>query len=252
MIWSDIIGLIQSGDSLTAKFIKKSDDLGFIGSVMAAFANTIGGTIVLGIDRVNLHCIGSNLSEDELYAISNEIRPYVRCTVHTIAKGDRIIHVIDVPMGVNKPYLLHNVLYSLDESRPWTFKIQEQGVESASVSDSIEVEQPRYRDSVSEAGLIDAVTEEISVVMSSIAADSKPQATPQGVQLEFKATEFLNSRQQKALDYLGTQAVIQNKKYRELFHVSHKTAHIELTDLVNKGALSQRGMGRSTHYILKG
>jgi len=64
--------------------------------------------------------------------------------------------------------------------------------------------------------------------------------------------ESLNDRQRKALDYLRQQEFIKNKLYRELYGVSHKTAHYELIELVERGLLKQQGQGRSTHYVLAG
>jgi predicted HTH transcriptional regulator len=64
----------------------------------------------------------------------------------------------------------------------------------------------------------------------------------------------LNTRQLKAVRFLkiGNPDMnrIQNKKYRNLYSVSHKTAHIELVDLVSRGILEQEGSGRSTCYRL--
>jgi len=62
----------------------------------------------------------------------------------------------------------------------------------------------------------------------------------------------LNDRQRQALAFIGSAQTIQNKKYRALYSVSHKTAHLELTDMVNKGLIVPRGSGRSTHYVLQG
>jgi len=71
----------------------------------------------------------------------------------------------------------------------------------------------------------------------------------QVVLFETDQTEW-NKRQQGALRYLNQEKSIQNKKYRELFQVSHKTAHLELIALVKEGLISATGAGRSTCYIL--
>ena len=61
----------------------------------------------------------------------------------------------------------------------------------------------------------------------------------------------LNDRQKQTLDYLKQNKEIQNKKYREIFNISHKTAHLELTDLTLKNLIEKKGAGRSTFYSLK-
>lgn len=63
-------------------------------------------------------------------------------------------------------------------------------------------------------------------------------------------SQDLNSRQEKALIYLTQHHSIKNKKYRELYNVSHKTAHLELIDLVKRNLILSQGMGRSTCYVL--
>lgn len=60
----------------------------------------------------------------------------------------------------------------------------------------------------------------------------------------------LNDRQQRALAFLTREKSIKNKLYRQLFSVSHKTAHLELVDLVAKGYIQSQGSGRSTCYVL--
>lgn len=60
----------------------------------------------------------------------------------------------------------------------------------------------------------------------------------------------LNPRQKKAMQYVSENGSISNMQYREINEVSHKTAHIELTELVEKGVIRVEGQGRSTCYVL--
>ncbi|MFC1752509.1 RNA-binding domain-containing protein [Thermoproteota archaeon] len=59
----------------------------------------------------------------------------------------------------------------------------------------------------------------------------------------------LNHRQIKALTFVKKAPFIKNKKYRQLFSVSHKTAHLELVNMVAKGYLLTKGAGRSCCYV---
>jgi predicted HTH transcriptional regulator len=63
--------------------------------------------------------------------------------------------------------------------------------------------------------------------------------------------EKTNKRQKKTISYLQKNPNISNMIYRELFKVSHKTAHLELTDLVQKSFIIKTGQGRNTAYQLK-
>ncbi|MBU1616177.1 MAG: putative DNA binding domain-containing protein [Candidatus Margulisbacteria bacterium] len=58
----------------------------------------------------------------------------------------------------------------------------------------------------------------------------------------------LNKRQLRAMQIITEHGSITNREYREAFDVSHKTAHIELTLLVNKHLAQSEGAGRSTRY----
>lgn len=60
----------------------------------------------------------------------------------------------------------------------------------------------------------------------------------------------LNKRQIRSMQMIAEHENITNRQYREAFNVSHKTAHIELTMLADKGLVSTSGAGRSTRYIL--
>ena len=60
----------------------------------------------------------------------------------------------------------------------------------------------------------------------------------------------LNKRQIRAMQMMAEHGSITNREYREAFNVSHKTAHIELTLLVDKRLVLTEGAGRSTRYIL--
>ncbi len=62
--------------------------------------------------------------------------------------------------------------------------------------------------------------------------------------------EELNKRQKRALQFISEHGSITNREYREAFNVSHKTAHIEMTLLVEKKLVEAQGAGRNTHYVL--
>ncbi|MBU0501668.1 MAG: RNA-binding domain-containing protein [bacterium] len=60
----------------------------------------------------------------------------------------------------------------------------------------------------------------------------------------------LNKRQLRAMQIMAEHGSISNRDFRDAFGVSHKTAHIELTILVDKRLAISEGAGRSTRYIL--
>ncbi len=228
MKWPDIVQLIQSGDSVSTKFFKNVDDIVSLGQVITAFANTIGGLAIVGIDRANLHFLGSTLTDAQIAALLKDISPSVSVTVSCVEKGDRKIHVLDVQMGGYRPYSYHDVIYTLDESRPWVFRLIEEHLPKSTI---VEVAMP---------------SAEVSAVENEIPPSPGISEQIPGLNLN---ESRLTWRQIEAISYLKQNPTIQNKIYRALYGVSHKTAHLELTDLVNRGEIEQRGMGRSTHYV---
>ena len=78
--------------------------------------------------------------------------------------------------------------------------------------------------------------------------ESPVQVTPQEPIID---TSNLNKRQKNALNHIKKTGSIKNKTYRKLFGVSHKTAHIELAEMVQLNMIQSSGSGRSTCYILK-
>jgi len=61
----------------------------------------------------------------------------------------------------------------------------------------------------------------------------------------------LNERQIEAVKYVKKEGNIKNKKYRDLFDVSKRTAAYDLTELVEIGILRKEGKGKSTKYVLR-
>lgn len=67
---------------------------------------------------------------------------------------------------------------------------------------------------------------------------------------EYLRSLGLNERQIKAVMWVKGRGSITNRQYRELHGVSNKTAYLELSDLVQKGILTQEGTGKAIRYVL--
>ncbi len=61
----------------------------------------------------------------------------------------------------------------------------------------------------------------------------------------------LNDRQIEAVKYVKKEGNIKNKKYRDIFEVSKRTAAYDLSELVEMGILRKEGKGKSTKYVLR-
>lgn len=62
----------------------------------------------------------------------------------------------------------------------------------------------------------------------------------------------LNARQIRALEFLLNEPRLTTVLYSEWHRVSRATAQRDLADLVARGLLAQRGVGRGTYYVLPG
>lgn len=62
----------------------------------------------------------------------------------------------------------------------------------------------------------------------------------------------INERQRKAIEYTKKKGSITRSEYMKINKISHKTAHLELTYMVEKKLFVQEGKGRATKYLLKG
>ena len=60
----------------------------------------------------------------------------------------------------------------------------------------------------------------------------------------------LNPRQIRALESLLRESRLTTALYSQWNRVSRATAQRDLADLVARGLLEQRGVGRGTHYVL--
>ena len=60
----------------------------------------------------------------------------------------------------------------------------------------------------------------------------------------------LNERQKKAMEYVKENGSIKRSEYMKLGGISHKTAHLELKEMVNQRIFIQQGRGPSTRYVI--
>lgn len=61
----------------------------------------------------------------------------------------------------------------------------------------------------------------------------------------------LNERQIRAVMYVKEKGKITNREYRDINHVSNKTAYLELSGVVEKEVFTIEGSGKQVRYVLK-
>eukprot|EP01047_Picozoa_sp_COSAG01_P009640 COSAG01_NODE_398_length_17547_cov_206.793501_14_plen_247_part_00 len=233
MKWQNVIQLVQKQSSYNIKFFKAIDNFDVIGELLTAYANFEGGQIVLGFDVKNLHFVGSNQSKtwitDQLKKFT---RPHLDCVVNQVEKDNKFILIIEVKRHNHRPCYYKNLCYVIDkEHKSPRLAVLENKLPKSSNTEEIE------------ASPVQSFEEN-----KTFADQLKTSIDGEDLDIMEPA---LNERQSEALDFLKKEQEIQNKTYRDLCKVSHKTAHLELVDLVSKGFIEQQGSGRSTKYVLK-
>ena len=259
MEWATIISYMREGDNRTTKFFGSFPDSDVFGHCLVAMASTRGGKIILGIDLANYHMVGVDMDQSDLISfINTHCKPIIHVKIDKFVRDSRSILIISIPDGTQKPYAYNGSCFIMDEANVRLALVnEEQNLKSTSVvnvSNSIDVikDIEDNIDDKSEDDMDDEdfendvaeITDEMVRLSSSIDDDDDKK--------DFIKTVFqkINSRQIKALRFLSINDNVRNKQYRNMFDISHKTAHLELSDLVEKGILVIKGSGRSTCYEL--
>ncbi len=222
---------MHEGETATTKFFGRVDSAEIIGPVMVAMANSAGGRIFIGIDLKNAHLSGTSLDAGWIQnVIAHHCKPRFKVGVELIEKSERRILCVTIPTGQPTPNYFNETCYVM------------QGSQSRPATDEEELEM-QNTPSPPVAELAEAADEAIfQQDLHTLTSELLELVRPEPAQL--------NNRQQKTLEFLNEQPAIKNKQYRELFNVSHKTAHLELVALVAKGYISSQGNGRNTCYKL--
>jgi predicted HTH transcriptional regulator len=224
MDWSNILEFARKGENEKMKFIARVESEDSVGAVLTAMANSKGGEIVIGVDFKNYHLIGADV---DINWLKNKVLlycyPEIPFTPELIHKNEKEILVLKIEAGKSTPYFFKKKCYVRDEKETRLASIEEEN-------------ELKERQQIKPENTI-------TFLKPSIKTENPSKAnTP-------LAPNF-NERQSLILDYLKQNQRITNKEYRSLYEVSHKTAHKELADLVEKGNLIVKGAGRSTTYIL--
>lgn len=249
MEWEKFMTFIREGDSDQVRFFGRVTDEDALGSAVSAFANGEGGRIFIGMDINNFHLVGADVSEQWINAfIQNSFSTKVDYSVETIHRHDKVILGLEVREGVQKPYEYKGDVFTFDSEEDVIADQNSSETMIPGTLDSFKEDQDR------EQADIHSITEElISIRDAEDAYELSPMFVDEDTNSPDQTPDLtgLNHRQKKVLKYLTREDVVKNKVYREMFDVSHKTAHLELTELVGRGFIEQEGSGRSTCYVMK-
>lgn len=114
MTAENIRNIVVSGEGYNAEFkIRVPNKVKEITEEICAFANSAGGTLLIGVDDDDvLH--GTTIDNGKRSAIQNSIReitPVLNCPMYSVEVDGLEIWVIEVTSGLQKPYVLSGAIY---------------------------------------------------------------------------------------------------------------------------------------------
>lgn len=277
MNWNDILNFLRNGDQRDVKFFGSSISRDDFGQTVVAMANTIGGYIIMGIDSKNYHLNGTHIDRAWIDGVIKECcHPKILFDVFFVNKNDKVICVVSIKDVSAKPYYFNRQCFIMDNfnkklvlleqnSIKDTFDEQNHSDDLINNSDDINPEDLSHLTSelleLSDSIPTDILPDISNVSQHDVSSETQDDTQSDQIVMDLLTPtsssennvgdlDSLNDRQKLALDYLSEESFIKNKMYRELFDVSHKTAHLELVDLVSKQFIMSQGSGRSTCYVL--
>ncbi|HKZ93683.1 MAG TPA: ATP-binding protein [Candidatus Bathyarchaeia archaeon] len=103
-----LLDMISRGENEHVEFKKELDSREFLETV-AAFANTYGGSIFLGVDDNCRICGFKEDAEDKIVdMIADSCDPSIDVQIHQEVLHEIPVTIVEIPEGTNKPYVLNN------------------------------------------------------------------------------------------------------------------------------------------------
>jgi ATP-dependent DNA helicase RecG len=110
----DIKTLVASGEGYHAEFkVAVPSKVRELASEVCAFANADGGVVLIGVNDQNI-ITGTSIDNSKRSAIQNsisEITPTLYCPLSIVEVDGKMVGIIEVPSGPNKPYVLSGAIY---------------------------------------------------------------------------------------------------------------------------------------------
>ena len=110
----EIKEIVRLGEGHTTEFkVSLPANLKGVAEEVCAFANALGGIVLIGVDDKNAIIGGTidNSKRSSLQNILGEISPKLPYEFYIVDVDGKAVGVINVPPGPNKPYVLSGVIY---------------------------------------------------------------------------------------------------------------------------------------------
>lgn len=239
MNWQSFISLIQSPSESTF-FLSTTRQEQLMGQTISGLLNTMGGKLIIGYDKINVHLTGYEQTDQWIDHYLNNHFKLSQISTTFLFRSNKKILILDIEQSKQDvPY--SGKYYKIIEKKLTEFT-------------------PTSR--TTSPNTIEFTTENQTSIQTTMPPKTQPnsphlskekpmlESTYDTVVEVPPPKEPFNARQLKAIEFITKQGSIKNKQYRKLFGVSHKTAHIELAELVQQQKVMIAGSGRSTCYRL--
>jgi ATP-dependent DNA helicase RecG len=115
MLYSiNLLSIVNSGEGYNAEFkVNIPTNMKSITEEVCAFANASGDVVLIGVDDKN-KIKGVEIDNNKRSALQNslkEISPTLQCDFYMLEVEGKSVAVIEVPSGINKPYVLSGAIY---------------------------------------------------------------------------------------------------------------------------------------------
>mgnify|MGYP001208699606 CR=1 FL=1 len=242
MNWQSFISLIQSPSENTF-FLSNTRQERLMGQTISGLLNTMGGKLIIGYDKINVHLTGYEQTDQWIDHYLNNHFKLSQISTTFLFRSNKKILILDIEQSKqDMPY--SEKFYKIIEKKltEYTPTIHTAYPNTTENQTSIQTTIPPKTQPSAPA----------SEPNSPHLSKEKPmlESTYDTVVEVSTPKEPFNARQLKAIEFITQQGSIKNKQYRKLFGVSHKTAHIELAELVQQEKVIIAGSGRSTCYRL--
>lgn len=111
---SEIEALIAQGEGQTVEFKETMPKrLVDLATTACAFANSAGGVILIGVNDKGV-VVGTdftNAQRSEVQSALQALLPPISIAIYPVGIGERLVWVLDVPEGSEKPYTVRGTIY---------------------------------------------------------------------------------------------------------------------------------------------
>lgn len=114
MTISELHGIISRGEDSKTQFKRQFDSIDALATEIAAMFNSEGGLLIVGVSDSGEICGVADIRQLNQWisnACSQKIEPPVSVMTENLRDGDKLVVVISIPLGTDKPYAVNKTAF---------------------------------------------------------------------------------------------------------------------------------------------